>query len=248
MTTLVTLTEDEAKDAVAALSNDRGFISRVTAAAAKGTKKAVMKAVTDEVDVWKRGVSALNKFSRIQGASKEEIQALVALAAHSVVMTTLPGVGAISNFVVRFLTKRVASSAAWRVIDFLAKKAIGENLQEASGRGDCFEAAFEIMMHEIVMAGFNYSKVKSLLVHGEVAGQGPLMGIRYVHAWVEKGDTVLDYSNGRRLEMPKVAYYALGDVKDVPGKVYRYTAKQMQRWANKLKHYGPWELESESGL
>ena len=48
--------------------------------------------------------------------------------------------------------------------------------------------------------------------------------------------------------MNKGTYYALGDIRDKPGKLYRYTGAEVRRWLLKTGHYGPWELETESGL
>ena len=55
------------------------------------------------------------------------------------------------------------------------------------------------------------------LVHGLVTGQGDIEGIRYNHAWVEDGDTVIDAAlkgRGRdNYKFPKDLYYAIGDIK-----------------------------------
>ena len=86
-----------------------------------------------------------------------------------------------------------------------------------------------------------------ILVHGEVAGQGPLEGLTYGHAWVLDGDTVIDRSNGRNLRVPKVVYYALGGIEHI-GNLHKYTWEQARTLIVKNKHWGPWELKTRSGL
>jgi hypothetical protein len=105
-------------------------------------------------------------------------------------------------------------------------------------KGNCYEAAARLQME---------SKQDCFLVHAEVIGQGQLTGLPFGHAWVECGDMVYDYSNGRNLEIPKQLYYLLGKVEetrvwtdegvlDREPKIFRYNLD-----------WGPWELETESG-
>jgi len=123
-------------------------------------------------------------------------------------------------------------------------------LWEEVANGDCYEAAVNLILGEATL-GKNqipdFSRVKSLLVQAEVTGQGKILGVKYGHAWVERGGMVLDFSNGRHLVIPKSKYYALGHIVDAPGKLYRYTGLEVKKWLMKTKHYGPWELETESG-
>ena len=116
------------------------------------------------------------------------------------------------------------------------------------GQGDCYEVAGNLMFDMAIQREehpkFNIRK----LVHAKVVGQGPIVGLEYGHAWIEEGDTVIDQSNGRDIKIPKAAYYALGQIQDKPGKLYRYDFKGFQKWVNKTGHYGPWELKTESGL
>ena len=121
--------------------------------------------------------------------------------------------------------------------------------------GDCYEAAGRYMMKE---CSFGNDDCVLTLVHGEVSGQGPLEGIRYGHAWVEKGDSVIDKSNGRDINMPKFFYYAVGQIRREvfddegyhPGKenVYRYSWEEARKNILLYEHWGPWDLETESGL
>jgi len=98
-----------------------------------------------------------------------------------------------------------------------------------------------------------------VLVHGEVSGQGSLEGVRYGHAWVEDGDTVIDQSNGRDLRVPKVFYYTLGQISsetfDDEGyspmggqNVHKYTWEEAREKIIESEHWGPWDLETSTGL
>ena len=95
--------------------------------------------------------------------------------------------------------------------------------------GDCFLASYHLIMEQNDL----------ILVHGIVTGQGDLNGVRYAHAWCERGDMVLDYSNGRRLEIPKILYYAIGNI--LESNLYRYTHRQACGFAVETEHSGPWE-------
>lgn len=105
-------------------------------------------------------------------------------------------------------------------------------------KGDCFEAAGKWILDND-LAG------NARVVHGEVTGQGPLEGVKFGHAWIEMGNTVLEVANGNNLKMPKAVYYALGHIGD---NVYRYTREQARTRMLKFGHYGPWELKTETGL
>ena len=93
--------------------------------------------------------------------------------------------------------------------------------------GKCFEVALEYM----------YKNPTATLVHGLVTGQGPIEGILYNHAWVEKGNTVIDETVS--LEIPKKLYYMIGQIKE--SNVYRYSIDEMNKKLLEYKTYGPWE-------
>jgi len=127
--------------------------------------------------------------------------------------------------------------------------------------GDCYEAAGKYIMDMC-----NDSGCHSTLVHGEVAGQGPLAGVRYGHAWVEDGNTVIDKSNGRDLEMPKAIYYAIGQIASPDmskwgtpegmqdpelfsgGNLHKYTWEEAREKILEYGHWGPWDLKTSTGL
>jgi hypothetical protein len=86
------------------------------------------------------------------------------------------------------------------------------------------------------------------VAHGSVFH--PVSG-RHDHAWIEvdmafEGVAVesasalfcIDRSNGNDVMMPRVLYYALGEIEDVR----RYTWEQAKRALLKHRHYGPWEV------
>ena len=124
-------------------------------------------------------------------------------------------------------------------------------------KGDCFEAAGKLMM-DLSMAGEDMRDVR--LVHGEVAGQGSLKGTKFGHAWVErteklpeeygKLEMVLDHSNGEEKEMPKAIYYWLGKISDDFGNAntHSYTYDEFVYKTHESGNWGPWDLETESGL
>jgi hypothetical protein len=114
----------------------------------------------------------------------------------------------------------------------------------ANDGGDCYEAAGRFMMGE---CQFGNPCEGLTLVHGEVAGQGELEGVTFGHAWIEKGDTVIDKSNGRNLELPAALYYFMGRINDI-GNTHRYPWEEARRMILDYQHWGPWDLETESGL
>jgi hypothetical protein len=105
--------------------------------------------------------------------------------------------------------------------------------KECTG-GDCYIISGKYVMDHAFMGDAN----DLFLVHGIVTGQGKIQGIEYDHAWVEKGDNVLDMSCGRNIEMPKQVYYALGNIK----RIIKYTPDEMRKKINQYKHWGPWDL------
>ena len=124
--------------------------------------------------------------------------------------------------------------------------------------GDCFEAAGKLMMDLSWKDSADMSTVR--LVHGEVVGQGSLKGTKFSHAWVErteklpeeygKLEMVLDHSNGEEKEMPKAIYYWLGKISDDFGNAntHSYTYDEFVYKTHESGNWGPWDLETETGL
>ena len=101
---------------------------------------------------------------------------------------------------------------------------------KANQGGDCYVKAWDYFQ--------NNFKDDLRLVHGLVTGQGPLEGIVYNHAWVEKGNKVIDPSQPRgRQEFPKDLYYKIGKIKTV----YKYNREEVAKKAVEYRTYGPWE-------
>jgi hypothetical protein len=79
-----------------------------------------------------------------------------------------------------------------------------------------------------------------------VRGQGAVSGLRFPHAWVEDGDTVLDYSNGNKINMDKRVYYAIGGIKpNEKGAYKKYNFQEMKKKLKSYMHYGPWDLDEK---
>ena len=117
-------------------------------------------------------------------------------------------------------------------------------VSQQNAGGDCYQAAGRYMMDNCLEA----DRCDELtLVHGEVAGQGPLEGLTFGHAWVLDGGTVIDKANGRDLQVPQVLYYAIGQI-DYIGNTIEYTWEEARKYILEYEHWGPWGLETESGL
>jgi|TARA_R110000823_G_scaffold280983_2_gene399146 hypothetical protein len=103
--------------------------------------------------------------------------------------------------------------------------------------GDCYPAGGRLIMNF-------FGDATHKLVHGMVNGQGALEGMRYGHCWVESKDTVLDHSNGRKLEVPKQVYYALGRID--PKECKYYSPEECRKWMLEDGTWGPWEMSGDT--
>lgn len=108
--------------------------------------------------------------------------------------------------------------------------------------GDCYEAAAHYLMDHVLGMGVVNPNHNLRLVHGEVAGQGPLEGTTFGHAWVEDGDIVIDRSRGRDIRMPKFLYYQIGRIDEL-NNIHVYTPEEARAKLMETKVYGPWDLE-----
>ncbi len=107
-------------------------------------------------------------------------------------------------------------------------------------KGNCYEVAGKYMMDQCLLN----RGCKLILVHAEVTGQGPIGGLKYGHAFILDGDTVIDKSNGRNLKMPRDLYYAIGNIRN---NVHEYTFEEFRNKVLDHQTWGPWDLETESG-
>lgn len=113
------------------------------------------------------------------------------------------------------------------------------DIPETSRGGDCYQVSGKYVMDHGLMG----KNPNLFLVHGIVIGQGPISGIEYGHAWVEDNDECIDLSQGRNIRMPKVLYYALGNIDT--SKQFRYTPEEMRRKILDTGNWGPWDLKSK---
>tara|TARA_B100000029_G_scaffold209321_1_gene207179 strand:+ start:741 stop:1049 length:309 start_codon:yes stop_codon:yes gene_type:complete len=97
--------------------------------------------------------------------------------------------------------------------------------------GDCYSANGRWMI----------GKRHFQLVHG--VGILPRDGKPFGHCWIEKGELVLDFSNGNTIKISKKRYYELGEIPVKPYKLYKYTPEQVSINVLKHKHWGPWDLK-----
>ena len=147
----------------------------------------------------------------------------------------------------KFLLKKsgVKVKKAYVQDDDLLKYAKGGKIN----MGDCYEVAGRMALMEASKAPNGEIFLgQPKVVHGEVAGQGSLEGIRYGHAWVEDDVYVYDFSNGRELMILKEVYYYLGKIMQEKPKLYKYTFKEATKKMVESRNFGPWDLITESGL
>lgn len=117
-------------------------------------------------------------------------------------------------------------------------------MTEQRQSGDCYEAAIHYLLDHVLGAGVKNPSQDLRLVHGEVAGQGPLEGVTYGHAWIEDGDMVIDCSNGRDIRMPKILYYTLGHIAELDN-IHVYTPEEARARVLEQHVYGPWDLQGQ---
>jgi hypothetical protein len=95
--------------------------------------------------------------------------------------------------------------------------------------GDCYFVAANLIINELK---------EGTLVHGH-----PTLGVfpyeKYGHAWIELNGSVIDYSNGNSVIMPREEYYRLGKIKTV--ECLYYDRERARQFMLSHKHYGPWE-------
>ena len=77
------------------------------------------------------------------------------------------------------------------------------------------------------------------LVHGVaiLATDGKPFG----HCWIEKGNQILDFSNGKKIRLSKKKYYELGGIPVKGHKLYKYKYLEAAKLMVKYEHWGPRE-------
>jgi hypothetical protein len=108
--------------------------------------------------------------------------------------------------------------------------------------GDCYYKAGQLILNnEFLENKIDYIGTP-YLVHAEVQGQGAICNLRYGHAWIEDDVLVYDYSNNRKIVLPKDYYYKIGDIKTNNPKKYRkYNFEEAKRKMLETKNYGCWD-------
>lgn len=105
---------------------------------------------------------------------------------------------------------------------------------EARG-GDCFK----VTLAQAVLA----RDPSTMICHGIAVGRGPIEGVRYWHAWLERQHPagfvqVIDRSNGHAVTLGQDRYYRLGQISH--DEVWRFTAEEVGPMLGEWGHYGPW--------
>lgn len=100
--------------------------------------------------------------------------------------------------------------------------------------GDCYEANGSYMLNQSMFDGSDY-----LLCHGIaiLTTDGKPFG----HCWLEKGNMVLDFSNGNAIAIDRKKYYKLGGMPVKGYKTYKYNFKEMRKKIVDTGHWGPWD-------
>ena len=98
--------------------------------------------------------------------------------------------------------------------------------------GDCYQANAKELMYD--------SKFKNaILIHGIAllsADKKP-----FGHCWIEKGNTVYDFSNGKKIKINKNVYYNMGGIPVKGHKNYKYKLEEVRIKILKTGHWGPWD-------
>ena len=105
--------------------------------------------------------------------------------------------------------------------------------KEQADGGDCFIAAAHLLIESDLFDS------DAVLAHGVVVGTGgAVLGMRFVHAWVEWRGMAFDCSNGGQVMAPLEMYYGAGSID--AAKVQRYSRHDTMLRLLKAQNYGPW--------
>ena len=114
--------------------------------------------------------------------------------------------------------------------------------------GQCYSLAVEYMFggNEIPT-----SSTDDKLVHAEVTGQSgsSVEGTKYGHAFILKAPSFEEvYDVCQKVTLPKDFYYRMGNIQEGEPHEYIYTFNEMMEKLTEHMHYGPWDLQTTSGL
>ena len=104
-----------------------------------------------------------------------------------------------------------------------------------ASNGDCYEANGGYMMERSMD---KFSDGDLILCHGTAILQTD--GKPFGHCWLEKGNMVFDFSNGKNLAISKKDYYKLGGMPVKGHKIYKYTWEKARKEIVGTGHWGPW--------
>ena len=98
--------------------------------------------------------------------------------------------------------------------------------------GDCYQANAKEIMYNDKLKG-------AVLIHGIalLSTDGKPFG----HCWIEKGGSILDFSNGKKIATTKKKYYELGGIPVSGYKNYFYTPAEAAKKMVETGHWGPWD-------
>lgn len=101
-------------------------------------------------------------------------------------------------------------------------------MKKAKGLGGCFNKTSDY-------AALNRTATDIKVVHGIIIGQGPIEGVEHGHAWLQKGNLVIDLENG--IEMDSDAFEQVARLK------YKvtYTLQEAVDLMYEFDHKGPWD-------
>ncbi len=96
-----------------------------------------------------------------------------------------------------------------------------------SRRGHCFQCAAETVLYKP-----EYREWK--VTHGLCVGKGPIEGIVFAHAWVERG--YICYDPVRDMTLQKSMFYSVGQVTQTQ----TYDRDTVKRLVTRTNLWGPW--------
>ena len=100
-------------------------------------------------------------------------------------------------------------------------------------KGECYTNAFHFIVNAHQSGDTGWT-----VVHGVCTGQGPIAGVRFGHAWVEKtfeDGTTLAFDCGTQGLYPKEVYHQAGRITDV----VEYSFGEFLCRVSKEGHAGP---------
>jgi len=101
---------------------------------------------------------------------------------------------------------------------------------EQDALGNCYEDAGNAL-------SFGLRSAWSL-IHGRPQLRRPPW-TRYGHAWLEAPDGETCWDPNTDIVMPKLLYYALGNINEKDN--FKYNRATTVKWITKTRHWGPWE-------